>query len=489
MRNFKYSKTRGSSFLLVDDLENNVITTVTGGLNRSDIVYRIISGGGQSNIQGHTTATYTDADKAVADIYQWGSSGDYAGELDLAKEPLSHITQMTNLIGCMLGFAKSYLPSLKANERLILIPAAMGGTGFSDNRWNPGDDLFTNLVERTNTVLSTFPNAKLDAILWHQGEKDAQNAYGKAAHSAALDSMVLNFRGSILGAQYVPFIAGEMIYSWVGTDADKVAIQESIQELPSRLDNCYVVNTSTLTAQVDGIHFDEISMRALGVLYKDALLAAVTTKASNIVAVPTPFVHLKYESGTVVTEESGKTITLFNTVNSYVENDYFSDYVVDANGTDSEIRIDAALPQTYTKCAWVKTNSGSTPNQNIISSDAATSHVFWISGETLQLAAGHSGNLTEIQDDSEIVENEWYHIAVTFDNTSRVAKMYKNGFLIKTVTFGGTLGATSSPIRVLAYQAEANCWNGQQYEQLVFDSVLTDEQVKAIAERRSSLHV
>ena len=62
---------------------------------------------------------------------------------------------------------------LKPGRKLLIIRAAIGGTGFSDERWGMTDDLYLRMIEMIKTALELNSKNKLAAFLWHQGETDA----------------------------------------------------------------------------------------------------------------------------------------------------------------------------------------------------------------------------------------------------------------------------------------------------------------------------
>ena len=92
------------------------------------------------------------------------------------------------------------------------------------------------------------------------------------------------------------------------------------------------------------------------------------------------------------------------------------------NGT-REVNLGSVLPVSYTKTAWIKiTNSVGTTN-NVISKDLK--HALWVPGR--RLSVGHHPNYTNLQDSVLLLENEWYAISATYNHSTKMMHLYKNG--------------------------------------------------------------
>ena len=48
-------------------------------------------------------------------------------------------------------FARDFLAA-RPGDGIVFVPGAVGGTSFWNHRWNPGDDLYDNLVDLTRRV-------------------------------------------------------------------------------------------------------------------------------------------------------------------------------------------------------------------------------------------------------------------------------------------------------------------------------------------------
>ena len=85
-----------------------------------------------------------------------------------ASEPL-HTDKETAGVGLASSFASEYLGAFPEAE-IGLVPSAVGGTPLS--RWMPGCDLYENALVNARRAME---DGQLKAILWHQGEADAQD--------------------------------------------------------------------------------------------------------------------------------------------------------------------------------------------------------------------------------------------------------------------------------------------------------------------------
>jgi Carbohydrate esterase, sialic acid-specific acetylesterase len=202
-------------------------------------------------------------------------------------EPLDHPNFPFNAgrVGPGLAFARAYLTDLPSQRGVLLVPAAQGGSGLSDNRWNPGNDLYEQAVSRTLAALALEPGNCLAGILWSQGEIDAINRVPEAGYRTALHTMIRTMRGQLArggSADAIPFVLSQFSNDWVGPtpNADQKAILDVINGTPSLLPATAVVSTagltSNLTQGLDGaIHLDAASQRIFGPRFREALKVAV----------------------------------------------------------------------------------------------------------------------------------------------------------------------------------------------------------------------
>ena len=190
-----------------------------------------------------------------------------------ASEPLIEQTVQSQRSGFGFAFAKIYA-SNNQGRKVLLVPAAVTGAGFSNNRWNVGNDLYTNAVTFANAAIAANPGSTFKGILWLQGETDALSSMSYATYKAALSSTITGFRSSITGASSAPFVTGRMVYSWQSADAPTNAIRLAIVDNAAATSRAAIIDlTASSNASyvaTDGMHYNAVGMRALGQLFYDA---------------------------------------------------------------------------------------------------------------------------------------------------------------------------------------------------------------------------
>ena len=129
--------------------------------------FDIIVLAGQSNGEG---LGYGDASRPYKPNDRvWYLNPDFT--IQMAQERVNKICVQGNLA---LSFARAYLQERLAEDRsLLILPAAVNGTGFADGRWISTGDLYLRMMEMIRTALELNPENRLVAFLWHQGETDA----------------------------------------------------------------------------------------------------------------------------------------------------------------------------------------------------------------------------------------------------------------------------------------------------------------------------
>lgn len=220
-----------------------------------------------------------------AEALQWGRNGGDDGQVVAASRPLQHHSApQAGGMGWALQFTLDYL-AVNPGVDVLLVPSAYGGTGFSDNRWNPGDDLYNDAVARVNAAMAANPNATFKGILWHQGEMDAINA-ASSSYEAALDAMIAGMRADISVANAAtPFVLGGLGPAYAASGAEPAAVQAIIEDTPNRVAYTAYADSAGLKL-ADTYHFDAASYRAFGGRYMTALGSAHMNTGVNAPAAP-----------------------------------------------------------------------------------------------------------------------------------------------------------------------------------------------------------
>jgi len=206
---------------------------------------------GQSNMAGR--APLEDGDeKPIEGVLLLDGEGKWIA----ASNPLNRFaTDRKNLsmqrIGPGFGFAGHLAEQLK-DEKIGLIVNARGGSSI--NLWKPGETLYDHTLAR----LEAAGINKVDAVIWHQGESDAEDP----EYLDKLVMLVSNLRRDV-GTPEMPFVAGEVFKD--------VPVNERMRGLPGKVKRTAVVSAKTLKV-FDGVHFDRESQLILGRRYAEALL-------------------------------------------------------------------------------------------------------------------------------------------------------------------------------------------------------------------------
>ncbi len=229
---------------------------------------------GQSNMAGRGYL------KDVGQIYDEQIKVLVNGRWQTMTEPIN-FDRPTAGIGLAASFAGAWRLANKC-EQIGLIPCADGGSSLDD--WAVGGTLFENAVFQAKFAQRI---SKLSGILWHQGENDSF-AGRSAVYYDKLSIIVDAFR-SELDALNIPFIAGGIgdflsggRYGKYFTEYNEV--NQALHKYAAETPNAYFVTSTGLTANDDGLHFDAVSQRKLGVRYfesfskKKSVLAPLTAE-------------------------------------------------------------------------------------------------------------------------------------------------------------------------------------------------------------------
>lgn len=177
-----------------------------------------------------------------------------------------------------LTFAAEYIKAglLAEGRKLIIIRAAVGGTGFSDKRWGMEDDLFLCLIDMIKTARELNPENRFVAFLWHQGEGDWGTSF--ETHYANLSGLLKSVRDEA-GVANLPFAAGDFVPQWrdANTKGEEKPVRRAIREVCANSQPAAFVESDGLlsnaqkTGGKDTVHFCRDSLNVFGVRYFNAL--------------------------------------------------------------------------------------------------------------------------------------------------------------------------------------------------------------------------
>jgi hypothetical protein len=192
------------------------------------------------------------------------------GHIVIAKEPLHFYEPSMTGLDCGLSFGKSLLKDIPDSITILLIPTAVGGSSIS--QW-VGDSTHRNV-----RLLSNF-SEKVDiakkygivqAVLWHQGENDA-NGKDVALYKERLQKLIVKFR-AIIDNKNLPILIGEL-GSYSDDSKFWSLINEQIESYSSTDSNTVFITTKDLKDKGDKVHFNSIGQRLLGQRFASAYLA------------------------------------------------------------------------------------------------------------------------------------------------------------------------------------------------------------------------
>ena len=193
------------------------------------------------------------------------------GKFEAAKNPLNRYSTIRKVcepelqrVGLGASFANAMSAFLK--DSVYLIVNARGGTPILKFLKGGDNGYYETILNRTVNALKKNKHLRLRAILWHQGESDAENP---EFYLKQLQSMVNSLRTD-LKMPNLPFIAGEL-GEW---NPHYKAIGKIIQTIPATIENTYVVSTEGLKNR-DEYHFDTPSYSELGKRFAEVCKAVV----------------------------------------------------------------------------------------------------------------------------------------------------------------------------------------------------------------------
>jgi len=251
---------------------------LAGGIGaHRDTAYDIIVVAGQSNAFGCGLGPAGDPFQPDDRIQAMPQAANLLGGYGIAgaEEPLVDGQPWANF---GLPFAREYIRAglLAPGRKLLILQAAVGGTGFADKRWGLSDDLYRNMLRMIGTALALNPGNELKALLWHQGENEAAFQVSEAVHTANLQALVRDVRARF-GTPELPFIAGNFVEQWRLANAELCApVIAAMRAVCAGEGSAAFVETDGLLSNEqaiqngDTIHFSREALYTLGTRYFEA---------------------------------------------------------------------------------------------------------------------------------------------------------------------------------------------------------------------------
>lgn len=162
-----------------------------------------------------------------------------------------------------------------------LIPCAVGGSPIS--AWQPGEFYKPTNSHPWDDAIKRAKLAQekgtLKAILWHQGESDA-NEKQAAAYEKKLHALVAAFRKELApsdaAGKSLPFLCGQIgKFEDVPWNEFKEQVTKVHTDLPQHVPNATFVSAEGFKHMGDKVHFDSASLREFGKRYAEGYFKLV----------------------------------------------------------------------------------------------------------------------------------------------------------------------------------------------------------------------
>ena len=196
------------------------------------------------------TFAWTESGWQVADLHQIWDLG-WFPRGDLVNGPSNNLS---------LHFGKQVASADSARVVGFILATA---PGQPISHWQTDGDFFNSVRNKVSQAINELPSkARIDGILWHQGESDGRD---DPAYGAALYSLIDAFRSESWYGANLPFICGETA---------SLPVNAQLNRLNSDNDpNTACIAAEGLETRGDDVHFSASALRTIGRRYADRYLA------------------------------------------------------------------------------------------------------------------------------------------------------------------------------------------------------------------------
>lgn len=175
-----------------------------------------------------------------------------------------------------LTFSKAYIDAgmLKEGRKILIIRAAVGGTGFQKKHWGMEDILYLKMLEMMDYALSLNPENEIKGLLWHQGEHDAFEGNTGENYHMQLTKLISSLKDRYHFIN-LPFICGSFVSDWRKKNEESCKpIMDALQQVAEEMNGKYIdagdlPSNNEKTGNGDDIHFCRESLHILGRRYFD----------------------------------------------------------------------------------------------------------------------------------------------------------------------------------------------------------------------------
>ncbi len=260
-----------------------------------DTPFDVIVLAGQSNAQGGgcgSVENYYQRDERVcflADTKTFGlvvnpETDDVSLAADCPSVTNIKVAEDDGGGNLIFTFARNYAKNyLQAGRKLLIIQAAVGGTGFTRGEWRvKTGKLYYRMLSMVDEALQLNKENRLVGFLWHQGEHDA---FERADHDVKEieDFYYENFKALLTSFREryeqsdLPVVAAGFVDEWrVLYEKQCEAVCTGIKRVFSEIGNAAFVEAYGLKSNNqtvgngDNIHFSREAIYALGEKYYNA---------------------------------------------------------------------------------------------------------------------------------------------------------------------------------------------------------------------------
>ncbi|MBQ6980137.1 MAG: hypothetical protein IJQ07_05775 [Clostridia bacterium] len=264
---------------------------------RSEMKFDIIILAGQSNAEGHGIRTESEKEIINERVYQLVDKNPIFFCGNEKGETVLNITIPTEMIidisrdrktgdneyraDLTKTFSEEYIKNgnLAKDRNLLIVKAAVGGTGFMLKQWGVGNTLSNRLFEMTDYALSLNKDNRIVAFLWHQGEHDVVES-PEMQFAERYEFYFNHFftQMKAVRARYAdfkfPIIAGEFVNDWADKHKEPCdAVEKATRDVCLKIGDAAVVSSDGLLSNDqnikngDDIHFSVNSVYELGKRY------------------------------------------------------------------------------------------------------------------------------------------------------------------------------------------------------------------------------
>jgi lysophospholipase L1-like esterase len=219
---------------------------------------RIIVLAGQSNMMGRgKTAELPAAYKMTPANVEYFSQG--------RQHPLAKFAYFGPEVSFAQALARAF-----PKDRIILVKQAASGSLI--RQWQPGEALYQGLLRQVGFATKVHPEAKVEGIVWMQGESDAENTLNTAQqYGTRLETLVSHLRQDLASPDSV-FVFGQVNLEHPDFKTSIETVRQQQEAAQQHLPNALMVSTDKLGKLNDGIHYNAAGQLELGKRFAQACI-------------------------------------------------------------------------------------------------------------------------------------------------------------------------------------------------------------------------